>query len=778
MRPPPRVVWAAANTINNAQVGTVYKADDISTSTKEVTIGSLPYASSASIATYNDTYGKPFGEISDFNNTYNKYANDDNACSTIKYNIESRGSYTFYILSVEYSGRYPVISTDSTQLFDGGHGYDPSIDHKFGNMTNPSSRQLTCFPAFTKDLEAGEFNLTFSRPYKTNNGTEEIQPIQGVIAVVLVKNDSTSPQISFGDNSSYTFVLGKSETPKSIDITANLTNIPKDATISWTSDNTEVATVTETSTASNGQATATVTPVDVGTATITASYTDADSNTYSADYSVTVRNVDYGQVVTVDGVSTTLTVGRDSSTQTVEYTVDGNGIYRTEGLHNQRDNTATLSNIDLSQYNYDKVEVYVSQGNNNYINATIKVGETEVAVVNTEPTGGWNTFQTFSADLTNTDASGQVTFTCAQRASGDNHNSGNYVYVRFYNSKAAESTEWTNLSSAGDAFSNATVAQEGEETVYSLQNALKGAGFSYNLTDKITDLSENLSNLTSGYLTVSADISVNNPNRDYFIDLSSNDVIPGYGNGNNNIYGRIAGNSSWSNARLCGGTNGTLSTYAISSKINNDGTWTRVSFVVDYKDIQNITMAYDGEYREVARTGYEASNFGDNLYLNIRPTTETGTTIKVKNISAVYSTTEPIHSGFGATYTDSGYYGENQNGVIRFMQGYSGGPVTNYGFYFLDSTTAEILESSFIRTDGDLEADGFYGDLYDIPKSEYSSNQNFLAKGFVTQNNSTYTGGNQTLGETSTGTYFGNAITGTVGEEEVAYPEATEAPAE
>ncbi|MGM9937306.1 MAG: beta-glucosidase, partial [Candidatus Ornithomonoglobus sp.] len=60
----------------------------------------------------------------------------------------------------------------------------------------------------------------------------------------------------------------------------------------------------------------------------------------------------------------------------------------------------------------------------------IKVGDTSVAGYQEVYTGSWSVYSTFTADLTTTEASGNVTLNVTGNA---NTYAGNYVYVRFYN---------------------------------------------------------------------------------------------------------------------------------------------------------------------------------------------------------------------------------------------------------------------------------------------------------------------------------------------------------
>lgn len=110
------LVSVSAKDIAEAQVGKIYVAGDlfdrgggIST---DATASALDEESYKAI-------GEPFGPISSITGgTYKSQTGVADVNSTITYTL-TPGTYTFYVMSAEYSGRYANVSVDSNEIIDG-----------------------------------------------------------------------------------------------------------------------------------------------------------------------------------------------------------------------------------------------------------------------------------------------------------------------------------------------------------------------------------------------------------------------------------------------------------------------------------------------------------------------------------------------------------------------------------------------------------------------------------------------------------------------------------
>lgn len=142
---------------------------------------------------------------------------------------------------------------------------------------------------------------------------------------------------------------------------------------------------------------------------------------------------DYGTAsVGTDG-SVTLNFGSDSITQKGGGSIVDdmvNGVKRPDNLRTDNDNAAvlTLPEIDLKGTGYTKVDLLAASAKNAAV--TIKVGDTEVASIENTNNGAWDSYAISTANLTTTEASGNVTLNIT--GEGGRAYCGNYVYVKFY----------------------------------------------------------------------------------------------------------------------------------------------------------------------------------------------------------------------------------------------------------------------------------------------------------------------------------------------------------
>lgn len=151
----------------------------------------------------------------------------------------------------------------------------------------------------------------------------------------------------------------------------------------------------------------------------------------------------YGTITNNSDGSKTLYFGEQSITQStsaakiVNDSVNGVSILRPDYFYPGSNGYGelTMAEVDLSNTDYDKVEVVLSnQGTSDIV---IKVGGTEVASLTDVTTGGWSPFGTFTADLSTTDVSGNVTI---ESTVTSGLFCGNFAYLRFYNSNPSTPT--------------------------------------------------------------------------------------------------------------------------------------------------------------------------------------------------------------------------------------------------------------------------------------------------------------------------------------------------
>lgn len=145
----------------------------------------------------------------------------------------------------------------------------------------------------------------------------------------------------------------------------------------------------------------------------------------------------YGKVVDNDDGSKTLYFGTESITQSnsqakiVSDTVNNVELVRPDYFYPGSNGYGelTMSEINLKDSGYDKVEFVLA--NQSTSNVVIKVGGTQVASFTDVTTGGWSPYKTFAADLSTTDAEGNVTI---ESTITSGNFCGNFAWVRFYKS--------------------------------------------------------------------------------------------------------------------------------------------------------------------------------------------------------------------------------------------------------------------------------------------------------------------------------------------------------
>lgn len=231
------LVSVSAEEIVNAQVGTIYKVADMSSSLKD-TEGNLQITETAAY----ESMGSPFGEVSSVTTeAYPSMVTDANVDTTLTYDITTEGSYTFSVLVAQYGGRHPDIIVDSNEAFNGQSGEVAILGNGQGEGSNgPSSRNYGIIQ-YTTDFTAGEHTIQLKMNAAANR-------VQGLLAAVLNQNEDSTAQSEdwtnlSGDSTASTVVDGEADGeyiftyPKgttgngfSYDLLSAMTNKPEDLT--------------------------------------------------------------------------------------------------------------------------------------------------------------------------------------------------------------------------------------------------------------------------------------------------------------------------------------------------------------------------------------------------------------------------------------------------------------------------------------------------------------------------------------------------------------------
>ncbi len=154
-------------------------------------------------------------------------------------------------------------------------------------------------------------------------------------------------------------------------------------------------------------------------------------------FSAIAEEADYGVVKEGAGGSLFLYLGENSITLKGSKggikadTINMVSLKRTEDLQT-KDGKAQLRlpSVDLKGKNFNKLDIWVGKNNTVDMTLSIKVGDTEIALISgIKDTGAWEP-KPFTADLITTEANGDVIVDIT----GDGGNyCGNYGYIRIYN---------------------------------------------------------------------------------------------------------------------------------------------------------------------------------------------------------------------------------------------------------------------------------------------------------------------------------------------------------
>ena len=174
--PPPDTVLAAGATIDDAQLDTIYTAEQFNSSTSSLTYDKMNQDAKVDY----EILGKPFGEFEEIQNKYKEYVSGNNATGTLKYNFDKAGYYNFYMLLVEYDNKYPSVYLDDTVVFEGDNA---SSLVKYAGFVG--GRSLTIANVSIGILNPGDHTIQL-----TDNST------QGLYAVKLVYSDVSLTQDS------------------------------------------------------------------------------------------------------------------------------------------------------------------------------------------------------------------------------------------------------------------------------------------------------------------------------------------------------------------------------------------------------------------------------------------------------------------------------------------------------------------------------------------------------------------------------------------------------
>ncbi len=151
---------------------------------------------------------------------------------------------------------------------------------------------------------------------------------------------------------------------------------------------------------------------------------------------------DYGTATTASDSSITLNFGNDSITvkgggAIITDTANG-GVLRPDNLKTDDSNLAvlTFASVNLKDSGFDKIDLYAASKKNAAV--SVKVGETEIASFANVNNNSWDSYTVNTADLTTTDAEGNLTLNIT--GEGAKTYCGNYVYVKLYNSSVPVAT--------------------------------------------------------------------------------------------------------------------------------------------------------------------------------------------------------------------------------------------------------------------------------------------------------------------------------------------------
>ena len=209
----------------------------------------------------------------------------------------------------------------------------------------------------------------------------------------------------------------------------------------------------------------------------------------------------------------------------------------------------------------------------------------------------------------------------------------------------AQSDDWTNLSGSSTASTVVDGEVEGEY-IFTYPQGTTGSGFSYDLLSVMTNKPEDLSAVTTGKINVSYDLYLSDATAaasDFFIDLSGNQTIPGWGGGNAATYGRLSGNATYNDIKFIPGQLATNSGDIYNQDIRKKDQYVTVTYTVDLAD-----GTFTGAYGDTTSTAMEgtATEKTNALYLNVQPSLSANSNndivMKIKNIKAEYIEDTPL----------------------------------------------------------------------------------------------------------------------------------------
>ncbi len=206
-----------------------------------------------------------------------------------------------------------------------------------------------------------------------------------------------------------------------------------------------------------------------------------------------------------------------------------------------------------------------------------------------------------------------------------------------------------------------------------------------------------------GTITVSYDLyrpSAYPGSSNWFIDISTNTAVNGWGGGNAGTFGRLTGYGPWSSdfklVPGTGATNGT--TYAFGSA--QDDTWNTVTFTINLS--AKTVKAAMGDDSSSALTDSYPTGLADALYLNVEPcdsATDNDVVLQFRNITASYSddaptdtTTDETLTPVSNAYTWDFYYMTGVDGITQYE--------------------SDMLVGDFPNADDGTDYDGSY--VYDM----------------------------------------------------------------
>lgn len=197
-----------SKTIDNASVGTIYKASDLyGGDLSEITAFS-PDESATGIVT-----AENFGELTPEN--YGQLANLKNDLdATLTYTVTTAGEYYFDVLEREYNTRMPSVTLDNEVIFSGSKNYlnetnsqycvnysDLKDGNALGKITiiGESKSQSYNVLRLKFDLMPGTHTIKLNTALKDS---ESYDQVRGLIAAVLVLNKAADTTSSLGTDES------------------------------------------------------------------------------------------------------------------------------------------------------------------------------------------------------------------------------------------------------------------------------------------------------------------------------------------------------------------------------------------------------------------------------------------------------------------------------------------------------------------------------------------------------------------------------------------------